>query len=316
MRSQLSNQGFENSKRSRSTESTRNVIHSLKPTEHLRVYDLVREAGVDVSDWANYKRPSSPQTNPKYCYEWAFEAPDRVVVCLWFGEMQQEGETVFQKLNYREIAASRRNWNQTQRDRAAIMDHAIQFSRIKKVPIRVIVVDGSRRNDADDESRSVVERRFLDPEPWHVAAYDADGNCRLQRGPLAPAPETFTSEEIQAAGTFAEGALGEITTKTRERSARLRDLARTHFAKLSKDGRLHCAVCDWTPPQALQLTGPIVEIHHGLGISEYPANGRAQTFEEAILHLTLLCPNCHRIAHAKPGGGAFTELELRAAIPR
>ena len=103
------------------------MIAAIKPTEHLRVYDLVREAGVDVSDWANYKRPNSPQTNPRYCYEWAFEAPDRVVVCLWYEEMKQEGVDIFQKLNYREIAASRRNWNQTQRDRAAVMDHAIQF---------------------------------------------------------------------------------------------------------------------------------------------------------------------------------------------
>lgn len=279
------------------------------------VYRLVKEAGLDVTDWANYDRPNTPQTNPKYCYEWAFEAPDQVVVCLWFGEMQQEEETVFQKLNYREIAASRRRWNQTQRKRAAVMDHAIQFSRIKNVPIRVIVVDGSRRSDADDEGRSRVERRLLDPEPWHVAAYDVDGNCRLQRGPLAPVPDTFTPDEIRTAGTFAEGALGEATTKTRERSVRLRDLARDYFAAQSDDKRLHCAVCTWAPPLSLALNGPIVEIHHALGISEYPANGRAQTFEEAVQHLMPLCPNCHRIAHAKPGGGAFTEFELRTVIP-
>jgi hypothetical protein len=292
------------------------VIQSLKPAEHLRIYDLVREAGVDVSDWANYKRPNFPQTNPKYCYEWAFEAHDRVVVCLWFEEMQPEGTAVFQKLNYREIAASRRHWNKTQRERAAVMDHAIQFSRIKKVPIRVIVVDGSRRNDADDESRSVVERRFLDPEPWHVAAYDADGNCRLQRGHFAPAPETFSPDEITGAGTYSEGALGETTTKTRERSKRLRDLARDHFSKQSRDGRLHCAVCNWAPPTALQLTGPIVEIHHGLGISKYPTDGRALTLEEAVQHLTPLCPNCHRIAHAKPGGGSYSLETLQQTIAR
>jgi hypothetical protein len=291
------------------------MIATLKPTEHLRIYDLVRAAGVDVSDWANYKRPNSPQTNPKYCYEWAFEAPDRVVVCLWHGEMDQEGVVVFQTLNYREIAASPRHWNQTQRHRAAVMDHAIQFSRIKKVPIRVIVVDGSRRKDSDDESRSVVEHRLLDPEPWHVAAYEADGNCRLQRGPM-PATETFTPDEITAAGSYSEGTVGEATTKTRERSARLRDLARAHFAKQSADGRLHCAACDWAPPLSLALTGPIVEIHHGLGISQYPADGRALTFEEAIQHLTPLCPNCHRIAHAKPGGGAFSISELSAAVYR
>ena len=47
------------------------MIDFLRPRELRHVYDLVREAGLDVSDWANYKRPKSPQTNPKYCYEWA-----------------------------------------------------------------------------------------------------------------------------------------------------------------------------------------------------------------------------------------------------
>lgn len=179
------------------------MISALKPSEHFRVYDLVRDAGLDVSDWANYKRPHLPQTNPKYCYEWAFEAQDCVVVCLWFEEMQQDGTAVFQTLNYREIAASRRHWNQTQRERAAVMDHAIQFSRIKKVPIRVIVVDGSRRNDADDEGRSHVERRLLDPQPWQVADYDADGNCRLQRGNSATSSEAATPEAFSGSDRLA-----------------------------------------------------------------------------------------------------------------
>ena len=91
----------------------------------------------------------------------------------------------------------------------------------------------------------------------------------------------------------------------------VRDLARDHFARQSQDGRLHCFICNWAPPLALTLTGPIVEIHHGLGISQYPADGRALTFEEAIQHLTPLCPNCHRILHAKKGGGAFTLKELK-----
>jgi len=155
----------------------------LKPTEHHRVYDLVREAGIDVSDWANYKRSESPASNPKYCYNWSFEGPDLVVVCLWFQEMETDRNTLFQIQNYRDVAASHKNWNRTQRKRAADMDHAIQFARNKHLPIRVIVVDGSRRSDTKDEFRSHVERRMLDLEPWHVAEYDEDGNCRLQRGP-------------------------------------------------------------------------------------------------------------------------------------
>jgi hypothetical protein len=133
-----------------------------------------------------YCRPKSPAFNPKYCYNWCFEWPDRVVVCIWFEEMRHEGEVVFQALNYRDIAASRRHWNATQKKRAGSMDYAIQFAKNERLPIRVIVVDGSRRNDADDESRSHVERRLLDPEPWHVAAYDG-GIRKSIRATVVPA---------------------------------------------------------------------------------------------------------------------------------
>jgi hypothetical protein len=283
----------------------------LKPRSKELVYDLVSEAGVNTSDWANYKRAKSPASNPKYCYNWSFEGHDRVVVCLWFEEMTSNGEVVYQTQNYRDIAASRRRWNATQRKRAAGMDHAIQLARNNRLPIRVVVVDGSRRNDADDESRSHVERRLLDPEAWHVAAYDDDGNCRLQRGPWPAPVETFTPAEIIAAGSFAEGATVEITTQIRERSQRLRDLARAHFAGQSADGRLHCAACIWSPPLGLDLNSPIIEIHHAIGISTYPPDGKALIFDVAVKHLTPLCPNCHRVLHAKRGGGSFTLEEIR-----
>src|SRR5258705_10917656 len=60
-------------------------LAQLKPTEKLHVIDLVRAAGVDVSDWANFKGgPKRAAMNPKYCYEWAFEQPGKVVVLnIW-----------------------------------------------------------------------------------------------------------------------------------------------------------------------------------------------------------------------------------------
>jgi hypothetical protein len=55
---------------------------------------------------------------------------------------------------------------------------------------------------------------------------------------------------------------------------------------------------------------------NGVGISSYPKDGKSVSLEEAIKLLTPLCPNCHRIAHAKPGGGTYTVAEITAAIPR
>lgn len=288
------------------------------PTQRLRVYDLVREVGLDVTPWADFEG-EHPASNPKFCYNWAFFDTVRrlVVICLWHAETEHDTSAHFQRQNYREIASAKHRWKPSQCKRAEQMDRALQFARNRGLPINVIVLVGSRREDSGDEPSSKVEQRCLDSEPWHVAAYDDDGACVLRRGapPLpVPLPETFTLDEIASAGTYIEGTLGETTAKTRERSARLRKLARDYFAAKSPDKRLHCAVCNWAPPPDLQLTGPIVEIHHGLVISQYPADGKALTFEDAIKHLAPLCPNCHRIAHAKHGGGTFSFSELRNHI--
>src|SRR5260221_6522421 len=152
-------------------------MDELKPSGKPRVYDLLREAGLDVSDWKNY-RGKHPASNPKYCYNWAFEGQDQVVLCLWYGHMQQRSNVVFQEHNYRAAIVEQRHWTSTQRKRAQQMDHAFQLAKDKGLPVRVIVVDGRTIKNAT----SHVERRLLDTVPWFVAAYDNKGNCRLQRG--------------------------------------------------------------------------------------------------------------------------------------
>ena len=55
-------------------------LNDLKPTERQRVYDLVREAGLDVSIWANYRRPEHPASNPKYCYSWWIQSSQETML--------------------------------------------------------------------------------------------------------------------------------------------------------------------------------------------------------------------------------------------
>ncbi len=287
------------------------LLEQLRPTEPLRAYDLLRQAGL-VTEVPQADVETRLPNHRTYLSRWSFIEGNLIVLCLHFHDMQESAGVIFQRLNYRTDRPEHRGWNGIQKERAWSMDRTFVTAKNAGANIRVIVVDGHTAVDG----REVIERRLLDSEPWHVANYDSkEGWCRLQRGPKPTPPETFTVEEIAIAGTYAEGAVVETSGKTRERSKLLRDLARAHFAKQSPDGRLHCAVCEWAPPPLLQLTGPIVEIHHGLGISQYPADGRALTFEEAVQYLTPLCPNCHRIAHAKPGGEAFSFSELRKHIP-
>jgi len=126
--------------------------------------------------------------------------------------------------------------------------------------------------------------------------------------PYVPADETFEPEEIRHVGAVSEGAQRDVPAKVRQRSQKLRDLARKHFR--SPDGKLRCATCDWSKP-SFRLAHEIIEIHHTEELSTLPATGRKLTLEEALALLTPLCPTCHRMLHAKSGGGSFTVGELR-----
>ena len=67
-------------------------LSSLKPSKRQRVYDLVQDTGVDVSDWSNMKGGErKAAANPKYCYEWSFIQPsDVIVVNFWYEEIQEQ----------------------------------------------------------------------------------------------------------------------------------------------------------------------------------------------------------------------------------
>ena len=124
-----------------------------------------------------------------------------------------------------------------------------------------------------------------------------------------PAGPSFQVVEIQAVELIAEGKSIKVNRSVRERSAKLREMATDYFCKLSPDGRLHCAVDDWSP--TIPVRGAIVEIHHDEALHEYPDDGRALSFEEALQFLAPLCPNCHRMLHSKPSGGRYTVSELK-----
>jgi hypothetical protein len=153
-------------------------LHSLEPTERMPVMDLVREAGIDVTDWVNTR--GRPASNPKYCYEWAFKQDKQVVLLnLWHANLEIAGGLIVQRLNLRQ-SASRLAGNQQRR--AIDMDVAVQHAWRYRLPVRVVVLTGVMRDIEAEETSSKVSKRRLDPLPWAVTSYDEDGNCWLTRG--------------------------------------------------------------------------------------------------------------------------------------
>lgn len=261
------------------------TISSLQPTERLRVYDLVREAGLDVSDWSNYKRPDAPAVNPKYCYEWAFIGDGLVVVCLWFDQMHEDSRGIHQVLDYRERPIVRPDLDATHKRRCRSMDRAFRSAFMKKLPVRVIIVDGPNDGKGD---RS-VKRRCLDAEPWHIASYnDATGTCRVQRG-LRPGesgetpPGDDTENDLGFDATLIGRDAAERIQKTT--SGVKRDPA-VRRAVLRRSG----LACE-NPGCGENRDYPgFLDVHHILG---------AETSDRPWTCVAL-CPNCHREAHAAP----------------
>lgn len=174
------------------------LLKSLQPQRRERVYDLLQEAGLDVSEWSKYKKPEAPAANPKYCYEWSFTEGDQLVVLnLWHASFQVDGETLACDLNMRAEAgeierAQDEPWRSNRpkpvwAKRARAMDRALQVACRSDIPVRVIVCEGTMRDlAAGDEESSKVKLRSLDPAPWTLAAYDwGTGRARLRRIPEA-----------------------------------------------------------------------------------------------------------------------------------
>lgn len=107
--------------------------------------------------------------------------------------------------------------------------------------------------------------------------------------------------------TVLEGVPTTLTTTTRSRCAVACHLAKEHYR--GADGLLRCEACVWAKPSRIEAD--IVELYHRDPLAAAREEGRQLTIDEAIGGLMPLCPNCHRIAHAKPGGGIYTLDELQ-----
>ncbi|MGV6800913.1 MAG: HNH endonuclease [bacterium] len=255
-------------------------IEAMRPKEKYRVMDLVREAGLDISDWCNCN--GSPAANPKYCFEWAFVEEDvAIVLNLWHEQCEIINGKISQRMNfkadekhYSNIGKS--NWA----GRAKRMDNAIRTSTDRNIPIRVILLDGERKNAVDANSTpSKVIKRELDPEFWHVDSYNLDtGDIVICRG----------AQEANYEDQFSLPDYGSETPEKRETtgSAFVRDPKVRQWVLARAKG--HCEFCG----QKGFLTNRntiYLETHHIISL--------ADDGPDTVYNVIALCPNHHRQAH-------------------
>jgi 5-methylcytosine-specific restriction enzyme A len=272
------------------------VLDELKPTQKFLVMDLLDEAGVDVSQWKNYKG-ARPAANPKYCYNWSFEqAGEAVVVCLWHRSLKLENGKVLFRRKPRAFASIRTEpgasvWNR----RDADFGKNLELAYRQQLPIWVIVVEGKQRNPVDLKPKaSVVKARLLDRIAWAVTEYDyARGECVLERGtmPVLPAVDSSDLELSWFEGKWKRAF---VYHRRREGKARREKIEE---ARRANDGKLICEVpnCGFDFAEQYGALGDgYAQVHHLLPLSKSPKDGR----ETKLKDLAIVCANCHVMIHA------------------
>jgi hypothetical protein len=248
--------------------------------------DLVSEAGIDVSDWGNWSGgPARAAANPKYCYEWSFVQPGKIVVLnVWYRNLREHGKVITMEDNLRSSAAMyrarRSGGSPVWRKRATAFDEAVRMAASQNLPVRAVICDGKMRSREDLNARaSNVTARTLDPVPWAVTAYDSvTGQFTLTRGAL---PDHLIDQ-------FSVGSTPESPTEIRSVTGVVfvRDPHVRAFALLRAAGR-----CEWCKrPGFTAHDGAVfLETHHVVPLGE----GGADT----VTNVVALCPNHHREAH-------------------
>ena len=168
-----------------------------------------------------------------------------------------------------------------------------------------------RRIEIGDSSAPVLLKNFLKAT---AVIEEIKGQSASELASRYPASPSFTAQDIRAAGEVSEGRKLTVNRQVRERALWLRQFAADRYRQQSPDGRLRCIVDGWAP--TVPVRGDIVEIHHDDALEGFPDAGRTMTVEEAVRFLFPLCPNCHRLLHARPGGGRYAVPELLRLMQR
>jgi 5-methylcytosine-specific restriction protein A len=279
------------------------TLADLKPRRKGLVFDLVEEAGLDMTGWRESSNdPRGPKANPKYCYEWAFIEPGKFIILnLWHGDMVEEDGRIVERNNCRAIAEFHRtvSLNPTSVVRAERFDNAIQTASRENLPVRVIINDGVRRDRGVPNSKpSRVTGRILDPEPWTITTYDwTTGKFKLTRGILA-APYVDQFDLDQAEKSSPERRKMASSAFVRDPEVRRRVLRRASG---------HCELCG-KKGFTMEIGALYLETHHVVPL----ADGGADNDRNVVA----LCADDHRRAHFSADRAAIAERLLIVARVR
>ncbi len=264
------------------------MIDLPRPSKRATVYDLLEAAGVDVSRWSD--RPAKhkgPKDNPTYCYAWSFsDSFGHIAITIWFNEIQRSDNGYYVTVNARSYA---KQSSGRAKSHAEALDNTIGIAYSKNLPLRAIIVDGSRRGvELPVESKSNVKKRALDSEFWHVSAYDEEtGSAVLRRGAPVSVVDQFDMAEVGAGGPTRRHSEGYVFVRSPK--VRLAVLRRSN-------GR-----CEYCNVEGFRTQAGVayLETHHITSL----ADGGL----DVVSNVVALCANHHREAHYGTNADGFAE---------
>jgi len=104
--------------------------------------------------------------------------------------------------------------------------------------------------------------------------------------------DDFTGD-IELNDGFPEGRMIERLHKSRERSAKVIEIAKNNFLK--KHGRLYCEICEFDFEATYGKLGKdFIEGHHTIWVMGLPNDHKTKPSE-----IAMLCSNCHRMVHRR-----------------
>jgi len=154
------------------------------------IIDLVSECGIDVSQWSFKKNGSKakyPQSNSRFCYEWAFGGDtEPYLFCIWYKSLKSINESVCFRVNLRKKASELDKIpspvNKQHAKKSRRFDKLLETAFKTASPVRVVIVHNEHHPSKNLPKERTVQYRMLDEANWYVRSYDSNnGDVNLER---------------------------------------------------------------------------------------------------------------------------------------
>jgi 5-methylcytosine-specific restriction enzyme A len=82
------------------------LLAEINPSQKNTIMSLAKEAGLDVSDWKNFKGGEKlAAADPNHCYEWSFVQRRKILVLnLWIDQIIKKVSTLVREFNIHDFA--------------------------------------------------------------------------------------------------------------------------------------------------------------------------------------------------------------------